>query len=344
MSRHVATDEVRTIVDLREHADGRARPVGDASLLRRDRPAQRAEQVALARAVRADQADALAVVHLVGERQEQATDRHVDELHHAARRVAAAQADLDVLVRHGRRRWTRGDELLPAGLRRVGLRRVLEVLRGALLHDLHVLEQPALLVVPALQVVAELLLTPRARLGEGAVRAAVDPAPGPLDDDDLRRHALEQRPVVADHQDRRPAVEDLVLEPAAGRDVEVVVRLVEQQHVRPRREQQVEDQPLALAAGQLRHEACGDVVDLGLDAALQRGLPPRLELVAAEVAPVGEGGRVAHAVVVAGQHRPFRGDERPSRRAQRARRHLDQHLPQGVVGSGHPDVLGHAEH
>ncbi len=65
-------------------------------------------------------------------------------------------------------------------------------------------------------------------------------------------HAVEQRPVVADHQQATaPAFEHRV-EPVPGVEVEVVGRLVEQQHVGPlqqlRRQPQRDDLPAAEGA------------------------------------------------------------------------------------------------
>ena len=83
-----------------------------------------------------------------------------------------------VLVGHGRRGRTGRHELLPAGLGGTGPGRVAIVLGGALLHDLHVAVEPALLVLPPLEVVSELLLALGARLGERPVRALRAEAPG----------------------------------------------------------------------------------------------------------------------------------------------------------------------
>jgi hypothetical protein len=117
----------------------------------REGAVERVEEVGLAGPVRADQADPLAVVDLVAERQEQVADRDVGELDHPPGGVGAAEADDDLLLGDRRRRRPDLHELLPAGLGRVGLGGVLEVLRGALLHDLHVVEQAALLLVPPLR-------------------------------------------------------------------------------------------------------------------------------------------------------------------------------------------------
>src|SRR5690606_2616890 len=94
---------------------------------------ERAEQVSLTGAVRADQTNPFPEVDLFGERQEQVIDRYVGERGDASGRIAAAQTDRDVLIWH-RGGWrSGGNELLPSCLGAVGLGGVLEVLRGALL-------------------------------------------------------------------------------------------------------------------------------------------------------------------------------------------------------------------
>ena len=71
---------------------------------------------------------------------------------------------------------------------------------------------------------------------------------------DVVAHALDEVAVVADdHQRARPAVEQ-VLERGQRVDVEVVGRLVEQQHVRLAHQQPHQLQPAALAAGEVAHE------------------------------------------------------------------------------------------
>ena len=244
----LATSEIGTIVDLGEHADGRPGTEANGAEVRLDVTAQGREEMALPCAVGSDEADALAEVHLVGERQEQLVDRDIVHLHDSSRRVRSSQLDVDLLIRRRRRGRSGCDELLPSCLGRVGLGRVLEVERHALLHDLHVPEQAALLVVPALHAVAEQLLALRTSLGEARIGTAVDPAAGTLDHHDLGGDSSEQGPVVTHHQDGRSGGADLVLQPSPSGDVEVVVRLVEQQHVCAGRQQQIEHEALAFAA------------------------------------------------------------------------------------------------
>ena len=294
-----AAAELRPVVHLGEHADRRARPEVDGAVVGGDGAGQGGQQVGLPGAVGADQAEPLAEVDLVTERQEQVAHADVEHLHHPPGGVRPTQAHLDLLVRHGRGRRADGHELLPPGLRGVGLGGVLEVLRGPLLHDLHVVEEAALLVVPALQGVAQQFLAAGPSLRERGVGAAVHPRARPLDHHHLRGDALQQGAVVADHQDRAAARLQLVLQPQPGGDVEVVVRLVEQQDVRPAVQQQVQHQALALAPAELADQAGGEVLHVGLHAALGGRSPLGLQLVPAEVAPVGERFGEAGAVVLA---------------------------------------------
>ena len=169
------------------------------------------------------------------------------------------------------------------------------------------------------------------------------PRARPLDHDDLGGHALQQGAVVADHQDRAAAGLQLVLQPQAGGDVQVVVRLVEQQDVRPTVQQQVEHQALAFAAAELAHQAGGEVLHVGLHAALGGRSPLGFQLVPAEIAPVGEGLGEAGAVVLPRVHRRLGGVEGPAGFPQGGGCHLHQHVAEAVGRVRHADVLGHPQ-
>ena len=81
-------------------------------------PGQHPQQVGLAGAVRADQGEALAVVDLVGERQEQPVVGRVLHRHRPAGRVPAPQAGPHRARRGGRRGRARVAEASPSGSRR----------------------------------------------------------------------------------------------------------------------------------------------------------------------------------------------------------------------------------
>ena len=76
-----------------------------------------------------------------------------------------------------------------------------------------------------------------------------------LDRDRARADRVEQRAIVRDEQHRAGEAFERLLERLAALDVEVVRRLVEDQHVRARVHEDRERQPLALAAGQARRSA-----------------------------------------------------------------------------------------
>ena len=121
----------------------------------------------LARAVGANERHTLTVINLVGERTEQVVHRHAVELRNTTRCIGATKPNVDLLVGY-RRRWRAGgDELFPTGFCRVRLRGVLEILRGTLLHDLHMVEQATLFFVPSLEVVSQQLLSFLACLRKG---------------------------------------------------------------------------------------------------------------------------------------------------------------------------------
>ena len=193
---------------------------------------QQPHQVRLARAVGADQPDALAEVDLLLEREHEPVDADGAQVDDDAGGLRAAQPDGDLLLGHRGRRRAGVDEAAPARLGRVGALRVAVVHRGALLHDLVEPEQAPLLALPLLQPVAEQLLAAGPRLGIGAVGAAVHPAAAALQREDPGGRRAEQVAVVGDEQDRLPRGGDPRLEVELGGDVEEVVGLVEQQHLR----------------------------------------------------------------------------------------------------------------
>ena len=203
-------------------------------------------------------------------------------------------------------------------------------------------EEPALLVPPPLQRVAEPFLPFGAGLGERGERAAVHPRARSFDDDDLRGDRVEHGAVVADHQHRRLRLAELLLQPPAGRDVEVVVGLVEQEDVGTRVQHQIEHEPLALATREFTDPSRVHVVDRRFHDPLDRGTPLRLEFVTAEVAPRGQRLRVRHPRLRL-EWRPGEGrfgrDERPTGGAQDGWCDLDQHLAQRRVGRRHAGVL-----
>ena len=211
---------------------------------------QEPDQVRLAGAVGADDPDALAEVDLLGERADQAVDRDPAQVEHAARGVAAAQANRDLLVAHGVGGRAVVDPALPARLRGVGALGPAVGVAGALLEDPHAITQALLLLTPAGAAVAHQLLAMSAGLGVGRVGAAVHPGAGALESDDGIAGRREQLTVVGDHQDRLARRADQRLELTLGRDVEEVVGLVEEQHLSVGGEQQLEHQALALSAGQ----------------------------------------------------------------------------------------------
>ena len=106
-------------------------------------------------------------------------------------------------------------------------------------------------------------IAPRAAGGRSAASVTVQPAAPPPATRGSRRRTprrprrrrptasadrLEQPPVVADDEQRRRRIEHERLDRLAGRDVEVVRRLVEQQHVRGHDPEQRELEPRPLAA------------------------------------------------------------------------------------------------
>ena len=100
---------------------------------------------------------------------------------------------------------------------------------------------------------------------------------------------VQQLAVVRDEQHRLRRGDELVLEPALGGDVEVVVRLVEDEDVLGAAEERLEDQALLLAAGQRGDLAPLRLLEGDAEGGDGAGVPQGLVLVAARVAPVDKG-------------------------------------------------------
>jgi methylmalonyl-CoA mutase len=178
----------------------------------------------------------------------------------------------------------------------------------------------------------------------------VHPRAARLEGDDPLRRGGEELAVVADEQDGLPAGGDLPLEAALRRHVEVVVGLVEQQRADVGGEQHLEDQALALAAGERGCGPLGDGREGNAHDLVGGDVPHRLELVAAQVPPGGQrlGQVEARPVVPAGQ--AGLGSREPAAdRIQRGGREAAEQRPHiggrsaGRVGRGlvEPDLLRH---
>jgi len=178
------------------------------------------------------------------------------------------------------------------------------------------------LLIPA----AAQLLEPADPVGPGLgvvpEAAAVHPDVPVLDGHDALRAGGQQFPVVADQQHGLRRGGQLLLEPALARHVEVVVRLVEQQHAVGAAQQRLEYQPLLLTAGQRAHVAPAALVVRDAERGHRAGVPVHLGLVAPGLAPFAQRRRVAQLrpLVVALHHdqlgrvQPGRGLEHPRRR------------------------------
>ena len=117
---------------------------------------------------------------------------------------------------------------------------------------------------------------------------AVLPGRARLERDDPAGRAVQQLAVVADQQHRLGRLAQPVLQPALAGDVEVVVRLVEQQHLVRPAQQRLQHQPLLLTAGQRAHLAPLRLLERDAERGHRADVPERLGVVAAGVRPVGE--------------------------------------------------------
>ena len=140
--------------------------------------------------------------------------------------------------------------------------------------------------VPApLLCIGEALVLPQAleraplRVLAPAARPLPDPVRPRVDLDDPRHDPVEERAVVRDDDEAALAPQQEALEPVEAVEVEVVRRLVEQQHVEAGEQDRREREPGRLPAGELR----GRPVELDVEAELGAdGARPRVEVAAAE--------------------------------------------------------------
>ena len=134
-----------------------------------------------------------------------------------------------------------------------------------------------------------------------------------------------------------------LLQPALGGHVEVVVGLVEQQHLLRPAEQRLEHEALLLAAGQRPHATPAGTLER--DAQGRRGahVPQRLGLVSAGVGPVRQGLRVAQLrrLVVGVHHRQLRGVQLGGRGRHPRRGYRDEQVAHGAGVAERPDELAH---
>jgi hypothetical protein len=159
-----------------------------------------------------------------------------------------------------------------------------------------------MLLVPAPEQLLEPLVAVDARLLVRREGPGVDPdrvaAAALLEGGEACRDPVEQLAVVTDEQHGLGRVEEPLLEPALGGHVEVVVGLVEHEHLVGTPEQGLENDPLLLAPGQRRHLAPLGPLEGRPEGRHGADVPEGLPLVTADVPPVGEGLRVVELVLL----------------------------------------------
>ena len=210
---------------------------------------QHAEQRRLAGAVRPDDADDRAGREL--ERQvvdQQAFAECLAEVRDLDHEVAEPRTRRDIdLVRLVARLEFHGGQLVELAQARLALR-LARLGIGAHPFEFARERAPqALLLLLLLREPLLLLLEP------GGVVALPGNAVPAVELEDPAGHVVEEVAVVGHADDRARVLLEVFLEPGDGLRVEVVGRLVEQQHVGLRQQQPAERDAAALAAGELRH-------------------------------------------------------------------------------------------
>ena len=203
----------------------------------------------LARPIRPDDPEPLAEPHLGVERFDDPLDREAARADDHLPGSATAEAHLHVLDRGLLGGLLARLEPLEPMFGRSRLGGPAVVVGGLALHLLHHLAEPvALVLVPAVALV-QALDPSISRFGVGREAADVGPRCPPLQGHDPGRRPVQDRPVVRDEQDRPGVLRDHRLEPSLALDVEGVVRLVQHEYVEGRCEDDLQGEPLALAAG-----------------------------------------------------------------------------------------------
>ena len=223
------------------------------------RAREQVQEVALARAVRADDRDALAEPQLGVERIGEAVELELFEHHGALARPRAAEPHGDLLIANLLRRGTGFVEVSQPTFGRLGLRREVVRERGASLHLLHDRLEAIALTRVAGVLVLDALSSRVTRFVVGGERCAVRPRAARFERHDLRRGRGEELTVVADVQDRLVRRPQLVFETSLRGDVEEVVGLVEQQHVVGAPQEHLQREPLLLAARERRDRPLADL-------------------------------------------------------------------------------------
>jgi hypothetical protein len=159
----------------------------------------------------------------------------------------------------------------------------------------------------------------------------------------IRGGAGEQLAVVRDVQDGLGRLGDPCFEPPLARDVEIVVRFVEDQHVVRASEQGLQDEPFLLTTGQRHHVAPLREVKGLADALRAADVPEHFGVVTADVGPVSQRGGVGElcSFVVAVHKCQFGLVQDCRSLLDPQRRHRDQQIPHRRDTSPGADELAH---
>ena len=301
----------------------------------------------LARPVGAEDGHALAVPDLEVEGLHQAGELEVGADDGALAGATALEPHRHLLLARLLDRRTGLLELLQPRLGGAVLRRHAVVVLRLDLEPQHERLDLGVLLVPAAPHLLEALEAVAARRVIAREAARVRPhevaRAAELDGDDAGRGVVEQLAVVADEEDRLGRLADASLEPDLAGHVEVVVGLVEQQHLVGTAQEVLQHQPLLLAARQRAEQAVARAVEGQAHRRGRAHVPRHLDVVAAGVGVVGERRGVGHlGLLVVGVHQRELG--RVDRRGSGTHalgRDRQQQVVDGLVAAAVPDELPH---
>ncbi|KJQ55030.1 hypothetical protein RS85_01089 [Microbacterium sp. SA39] len=301
----------------------------------------------LARPVRAEHADAIAVPDLGIEGSHEPGELEPGGDDGPFARAGTSQAHVEVLCR-----WPllgRACLLEPAQpcLRGLIPRREAVVRRCLHLEGRHERAQLLVLLVPTPAQLVEPVHAVRARLVIGREAAAMHPRGGSgatrLQRDQPVGGARQELAIVGYEKHRLRGPPQLLLEPALRGDVEVIVRLVQQQHLVGASQQRLECQALLLAARERCELPVVRTFEGHTEGCRRALIPHRLVLVATGIRVLRNGRRVRHldVVLVALDERVLGRLEGFRRRPDPPRGDAHQQLVHRLPGAAVSDELIH---
>ncbi len=308
---------------------------------------QQPEEMGLTRTIGAEHGDPLAVPELQVKGLHQPGQRKVLADHGALAAAATPQAHPDVLLAGELLRRRSLLELAQSGLGGLITGGHAVVVGSLLLVHQHQSLQLRVLVIPAAAQLVQADEPIRARLPVRGERSAMDPCgvagSAQLHRDDPIDDTGQEFAVVGDQQDCLGRVKQRPLQPQLARHVQVIVRLVEQEHLVAAAQQRLQRQALLFPAGQRAHLAPPRRIESDAQGRRTTLIPDHLHRVAAGVDVAGQRSGIPQlgGLVIDVHQGELGGLEIAHRQAQRRWGHRDEEL---MHRGGIPDTAHELRH